>query len=240
MPAPSTGTPTANSTWRLDVDLDDSTFSGNFTQVRGMSNFVPGKNDTVTDTTDYDTDGWGADAVMQQKFQNTCTLRRNKYVGARDAGQEALLAAADSLTLRRVRWYERTVGGRAYEGYVLVQWADAGGDAAGIEEANVTLLGQGPRTEISNPWSATPVPVINAVQPSSGDTAGGDLVTITGSAFTGATAVTFDGVAADSFTVVSDAKIVAATPAGIAGAVDVVVTNGNGPSTTGVDAFTYA
>lgn len=238
MGAPTTGTPTANSTWRLDVDLDPA-FSGNWAQVRGMSNFVPGKNDTVTDTTDYDTDGWGADAVMQQKFQNTCTLRRNKYAGSRDAGQEALLAAADSLSLVRCRWYERTAGGRAYEGYCLVQWADAGGEAAGIEEANVTLLGQGPRTPIANPWTATPVPVINAVTPNQGDVDGGTLVTVTGGGFTGATGVTFDGVAADSFTVVSSSKIVALTPAGSAGPADVVVTHGNGPSTTGGGKYTY-
>lgn len=240
MGAPTTGTPTANSTWRLDVDLDLAAFSGNFAQVRGMSNFVPGKADTVTDTTDYDTDGWGSDAVMQQKFQNTCTLRRNKYAGARDLGQETLLAAADSLSMVRCRWYERTAGGRAYEGYCLVQWNDPGGDAPGIEEANVTLLGQGPRTEIANPWSATPVPVINAVTPNTGDAAGGQLVTITGGGFLGATDVTFDGAMADDFTIVSSSKVVALTPAGVAGPVDVVVTHPNGPSTTGTDAYTYA
>lgn len=239
MPAPSTGTPTANSTWRLDVDTDLSTFSGNWAQVRGMSNFVPGKNDTVTDTTDYDTDGWGSDAVMQQKFQNTATLRRNKYAGARDLGQETLLQAADSLSLIRCRWYERTSGGRAYEGYCLVQWNDPGGDAPGIEEAQVTLLGQGPRTEITNPWSATPVPVINSLSPAQGDGAGGDLVTITGGGFTGATGVTFDGSAAGDFTVVSSSKIVVVTPAGVAGPADVVVTHPNGPSTTGTGAFEY-
>ena len=42
----------------------------------------------------------------------------------------------------------------------------------------------------------------------------GTVVTITGTAFTGATAVEFNGVAATSFTVVSDTSITAAVPAG--------------------------
>ena len=238
MAAPTTGTPTANSTWRLDVDLD-ANGAGNWQQVKGMSNFVPGKNDPVADASDYDTDGWGADAVMQQKFVLNATVRRNKYAGSRDPGQEVLRAHADSLELLHVRWYERTVGGEAYDGWILVQWTPAGGDAAGIEEVNVVGLGQGARTAITSPYAAASVPTVNGVSPATGAAAGGDMVTITGSGFTGATGVTFDTVAADDFTVVSDSKLVAVTPAGVAGAADVVVTNGTGPSTTGTGAFTY-
>lgn len=239
MAAPTTGTPTANSTWRLDVDTSGSAGSGAWIQVKGLSNFVPGKNDTVTDTTDYDTDGWGSDAVMQQKFVLNGTVRRNKYAGSRDAGQELLRAHADSLELLHVRWYERTVGGEAYEGWILVQWTPSGGDAAGIEEVNVVGLGQGARTAITSPYTTAAVPTVSSVSPASGAAAGGDLVTITGADFTGTTGVTFDGAAAD-FNVVSDTKLSAVTPAGVAGPADVIVTNGNGPSTTGTGAFEYA
>ena len=242
MAAPTTGTPTANSTWRLDVDLD-ANGAGNWQQVKGMSNFVPGKNDTVADASDYDTDGWGADAVMQQKFVLNATVRRNKYVGSRDPGQEVLRAHADSLELLHVRWYERTVGGEAYDGWVLVQWTPAGGDAAGIEEANVVGLGQGARTAITSPYSTTEVPTVASVSPATGATTGGELVTITGSGFatvTGATGVKFGANNATSYTIVSDSKIVAVAPAGTAGAKDVIVTNPNGVSTTGTGAYTYA
>src|SRR5690242_5245124 len=243
MSAPTTETPTANSKWRVDVDLDTSGYTGNWAQLRGVSNFVPGKNDTVADTTDYDTDGWGADAVMQQKHANTCTVRRNKYSGSFDPAQEALRAAADSLEIVRIRWYERVAGGEAYEGYVLVQWAPQGGDAAGISEVNVTFLGQGPREAITSPYATASVPVINSVSPSSAAAAGGTLVIVNGSGFaavTGASSVKFGANNATSYVVVSDTKIAAVTPAHAAGAVDVVVTNGTGPSTTGTSKLTYA
>jgi hypothetical protein len=243
MSAPSTGTPTANSKWRVDVDLDLANFTGNWAQLRGMSNFVPGKNDTVTDTTDYDTDGWGSDAVMQQKHANTCTVRRNKYAGSYDPAQEILRGAADAVNqLVHIRWYERVVGGEAYEGYALVQWAPQGGDAPGLSEVNVTFLGQSARVAIANPWSADQPPVINGVTPSTGDAAGGTNVIITGSGFAGitaASAVKFATNNATEYTVVSDSTIVAKTPAHTAGAVDVVVTNANGASTTGTNKFEY-
>src|SRR5690606_31251770 len=74
------------------------------------------------------------------------------------------------------------------------------------------------------------VPVISSLTPTSGPTAGGTTVTITGSGFTGATAVRFDGIAATSFTVDSDTQITAVTPAHAAGPVDVTVMTLGGTS----------
>lgn len=56
------------------------------------------------------------------------------------------------------------------------------------------------------------------------------IVTISGGAFTGATAVTFGGTAATAFTVLSDALIVATMPAGAAGSAAIVVTTPGGAS----------
>ena len=82
-------------------------------------------------------------------------------------------------------------------------------------------------------------PAITAVSPTSGNTAGGTVVTITGTGFqTGAT-VTFGGAAAATVTVVSAASIVATTPAHAAGAVNVVVTNPDFQSATVAAGFTY-
>lgn len=81
-------------------------------------------------------------------------------------------------------------------------------------------------------------PAISAISPSTGATAGGTTVTITGSGFTGATAVTFGGTAAASFTVVSDTQITATTPAGLAGPVAIAVTTASGTDTE-AGAFTY-
>ena len=77
-------------------------------------------------------------------------------------------------------------------------------------------------------------------EPHSGPTAGGTSVTITGTNFTGATAVKFGTVAASTFTVNSATSITAPAPAGAAGTVDVTVTATGGTSATGsADQFTY-
>ena len=83
-------------------------------------------------------------------------------------------------------------------------------------------------------------PAVTGISPSSGSTAGGDSISITGTGFTGATAVSFGGTPATSFTVTSDAMITAVSPAGSAGLVDITVTSSAGTSATATaDAFTY-
>jgi uncharacterized protein YhjY with autotransporter beta-barrel domain len=83
-------------------------------------------------------------------------------------------------------------------------------------------------------------PAVTAISPSSGSTAGGTSVTITGSGFTGATGVKFGAAASTTFTVKSDTQIVATSPASSAGAVDVTVTTGGGVSATiSTDRYTY-
>ncbi|WP_260867682.1 IPT/TIG domain-containing protein [Streptomyces sp. SAJ15] len=77
-----------------------------------------------------------------------------------------------------------------------------------------------PYIYVGNP--VPPPPVIAAIVPSSGPAAGGNTVTITGSGFTGATAVAFGLNPATSFTVVSDNLITAVVPAGV-GVVPVTV-----------------
>ena len=70
-----------------------------------------------------------------------------------------------------------------------------------------------------------------------GPTTGGTSVTVTGTAFTGATAVHF-GTATATFTVVSSTSITATAPAGT-GTVNVTVTTAGGTSATSADKFTY-
>jgi hypothetical protein len=83
------------------------------------------------------------------------------------------------------------------------------------------------------------VPSVSGLAPGSGPSAGGTSVTVTGTNFTGATAVSFGAVPAASFKVNSVSSITAVAPAG-SGTVDTTVTSPAGTSATGVaDQFSY-
>ena len=83
-----------------------------------------------------------------------------------------------------------------------------------------------------------PAPTIASLSPTSGTTLGGTTVTISGAHLTGATSVTFGGVAATNVVVVSDTSITAVTPARTSGAKSVVVTTPAGIATA-LNAFTF-
>src|SRR5204863_2154972 len=85
-----------------------------------------------------------------------------------------------------------------------------------------------------------PPPTVSAISPTSGTTAGGTSVTITGTAFQSGASVTFGGAAATNISVVSSTTITATTAAHAAGAVNVVVTNTDGQSGTLSNGFTYS
>ncbi len=83
-------------------------------------------------------------------------------------------------------------------------------------------------------------PAVTSVTPNIGLSAGGATVTLEGSGFTGATAVTFGGSPSTSFTVVSDGEISVVTPPHPAAKVAVVVDAPGGASAvTMSDLFTY-
>ncbi|MEM7166139.1 MAG: IPT/TIG domain-containing protein, partial [Planctomycetota bacterium] len=81
-------------------------------------------------------------------------------------------------------------------------------------------------------------PSLTSLTPTNGSPLGGTTVVLTGTDFTASDAVTFDAIAATSVTFDSATQLTVTTPAHAAGAVDVVVSNGNGSSTL-VGGFTY-
>jgi polyvinyl alcohol dehydrogenase (cytochrome) len=82
-------------------------------------------------------------------------------------------------------------------------------------------------------------PTVSSLSPSSGRSAGGTHVTITGANFTGTTAVDFGAAPAPQFTVTSGGVVTATAPAG-SGTVDVTVRTPSGTSaTSSADRFTY-
>ena len=85
-----------------------------------------------------------------------------------------------------------------------------------------------------------PAPRVTAVSAATGPAVGGTALTITGTAFSGATRVSFGATAAASFTVNSSTSITTTSPAAGAGTVDVTVTNPGGTSTASAsDRFTF-
>jgi hypothetical protein len=93
----------------------------------------------------------------------------------------------------------------------------------------------------SSPAAPTPTqPVLTSVTPNVGSTLGRWRVTIAGSRFVSGATVTLGGTAATSVTFTSANSITATTPARAAGAVDVVVTNPDGQSSTLANGYTFA
>ncbi len=88
-------------------------------------------------------------------------------------------------------------------------------------------------------YTVAAAPTVTGISPDTGPSAGGTLVTITGTGFTGATAVDFGTTAATGVIVVSATTITADSPAGT-GVVNVnVITPAGTSATSPADQFTY-
>jgi hypothetical protein len=135
-----------------------------------------------------------------------------------------------------------TIGGAAATSVVVVSGTTitAVTPAGTAGTASVVVTTPGGSNTANTLFTYVAPPTVSGVSPSSGPTAGGTPVTITGTNFTGATTVTFGTTAATSFTVNSATQITATSPARSAGTVDVTVTTPGGSSATGIaDQFTY-
>ena len=98
---------------------------------------------------------------------------------------------------------------------------------AGVSGSVSVTTSGGTATLAGFTW--VPVPTITSFTPTSGPLA--TVVTITGTNFTGATAVSFGGTAASSFTVVSATQITAVVAAGTSGSVSVTTAGGTATKT---------
>jgi hypothetical protein len=114
--------------------------------------------------------------------------------------------------------------------------------SAGSVDITVTTAGGTSATGTADQFTYLAAPVVLDISPQVGPLAGGTTVTISGSGFSGATAVDFGTIPAASFAVDSDTEITAAAPAAAsAGSVDITVTAAGGTSATGsVDSYGYA
>ena len=112
---------------------------------------------------------------------------------------------------------------------------------AGTVDVTVTTpAGTSSAAGVGNDYTYGP-PAVTGLNPAGGPTAGGNTVTITGTNFTGATAVKFGNVNAKSYVVNSATQITAVAPAHVAGTVDVTVTTpiGTSSATGAGNDYTY-
>ena len=117
------------------------------------------------------------------------------------------------------------IGGKVATGVTVVSstsiTATTPSGTAGAQNVVVTTPG-GSATKTGG-FTYMSAPTINSVSPSSGPTAGGTHVTISGANFVNGATVNIGGKAATGVTVVSSTSITATTPSGTAGAQNVVV-----------------
>lgn len=111
---------------------------------------------------------------------------------------------------------------------------------AGTVDVTVTTAGGPSASNPSDQFTFLAAPTVTGLSPTSGPTTGGTVVTVTGLSFTGATSVTFGGIAT-GFTVNSDTSITAVAPvAEASGLVPVkVVSLGGTSAVSTADRFTY-
>lgn len=216
--------------YRADVSKDGT----NWVQIMGMNDFNPTLDRTTQDSSDYDSDGWGSSEITMQSWGVDIKANRKTTASVFDPGQELCRAASDKYgedARLYVRWYDKNGGAEAYQGRGIVEFSRSKTGVTDLDEAEIKITGDGARKEIPNPLSSTSAPAITAVSPS--PVTVGELLQLTGSGFTGATAVKFGSTAADVYTVVSDGLVVVTAPDAV-GTQSVTITSPAGTS-TGVD-----
>ena len=111
------------------------------------------------------------------------------------------------------------------------------GPTAGAKDVVITSNGLTGTCTTCFTYALAPV-LITGISPSSGPTTGGTSVTLTGTSFVAGATATIGGTAVTNVTVVSGTSITGTTPAGTAGAKNVVVTTSAGSGTC-TGCFTY-
>jgi hypothetical protein len=138
-----------------------------------------------------------------------------------------------------------TFGGQSATGVVVVNnttitcLTPAGAPGSSV---SVTVSNANGSATLNNGFTYNPLPTLTSVMPGSGPASGGTMVSLTGTGFqangAGTNTVTFGGQPATNVVVVNNTTIMATTPAGGPGAVNVVVSNTNGSATL-VNGFNY-
>lgn len=158
--------------------------------------------------------------------------------GPTTGGTSVVISGADFTDATAVRFGSTSASFTVNSATSITAVSPAG--SAGTVHITVTTPAGTSPLNISDLFSYLNAPSVTSISPTTGTISGGTSVTITGTDFTDATAVSFGGIPAASFTVNSATSITAVSPAGSAGTVNVTVTTAGGTSaTSSADEFTY-
>jgi hypothetical protein len=116
--------------------------------------------------------------------------------------------------------------------------ATAPAGSAGTVDITVTTAGGTSSTSAADQFTYDAAPTVTAISPTSGPTAGGTSITITGTNLTGATAISVGGVGCLAFSVTNSTTATCTSPAGTAGTASVLVTTPDGANAANT-LFTY-
>jgi len=167
--------------------------------------------------------------------------------GSTLGNNEVTITGAGFYGVTSVEFGSQTVDAHTFSATIINATAPPNLPAGALGTVNVTLTTISysmPLYSVNTSASKyTYLPGVTGIEPSSGPTSGGTLVTITGAGFAGATGVLFGGIANTTpITVTGDTQITVASPSdGTPGAVDVTVVTPGGTSTPTppADQFTY-
>ena len=158
--------------------------------------------------------------------------------GAREGGATVIITGANLLNASAVNFGSQAGAIVSNTATQIVVTSPAG--AAGTVDVKVVTAGGTSSASSADQFAYVIAPVVASVAPSAGPLQGGTTVTITGTNLLGAAAVNF-GSAPGTIVSDTDTQIVATSPAGSAGVVDITVTTAGGTSATSSDdQFTYS
>jgi hypothetical protein len=138
--------------WAWEVSDDDG---ATWVPVRGRTNLQPAVEQTTQDDSDSDSDEWGSDVVTQLKWSLVASVDRKTTSGyTEDPGQRIVRLASAQVgpgSVIKNRWYDKNGGDEAYTGYGIPKWSEKGGGTADKSSVDITVMGRGARTTITNP-----------------------------------------------------------------------------------------
>lgn len=150
--------------YRCEVDMNPVGSVPSWALIPGITEFTPKIEPTHQETTTYDSEGWGEQAVtlLAWSLEMTLAHRAHPVTGQFSPTQEFLRRASlkfGGASYVRVRYFDRHGAEDAHEGSALVTWEPEGGGPDELDTISVTLTGSGPLVEIPNP--VAPVVTLN-------------------------------------------------------------------------------